>query len=149
MHLGYFSCVASDGYVERRRSVFVTVQTTPHIHIPSRQMVVSVNDSVRIPCFSINEPYNSFKYEWFENGAPINWHTSNRVIESLLPAGTQLFAKEIKESTNFSCRVSNKVGDVNVTAHVLVAKGKLEHKFLIKKQFVFKPEKTPINCFCL
>lgn len=102
---------------------YVSVQTTPQIYIPKRQMVLSTNASVRIPCFSINEPYNSFQYEWYENGAKIQWHTHNRFVESLLPAGTQLFAKRISQSTNFTCRVANMVGAVNLTTRVFVAKG--------------------------
>lgn len=121
--LGYFSCVASDGYSEKHQSIYVSVQTTPQIYIPKRQMVLSTNASVRIPCFSINEPYNSFQYEWYENGAKIQWHAHNRFVESLLPAGTQLFAKRISQSTNFTCRVANMVGAVNLTTRVFVAKG--------------------------
>lgn len=121
--LGYFSCVASDGYSEKHQSTYVIVQTTPQIYIPKRQMVLPANASVRIPCFSINEPYNSFQYEWYENEAKIQWHTHNRFVESLLPSGTQLFAKRISQSTNFTCRVANMVGAVNLTSRVFVAKG--------------------------
>jgi hypothetical protein len=101
----------------------VAVQTTPQIYIPNRQLVVSANNSVRLPCFSINEPYNTFQYEWFENEKAIKWHTSHRLVESLLPAGSQLFAKGITKSTNFTCRVKNRVGHVNATSYVFVAKG--------------------------
>lgn len=120
---GYYTCVAFDGITQKRKSFYVSVQTTPQIYMPNRQLVISANNSVRLPCFSINEPYNSFKYEWFENGKAIKWHTSNRIVESLLPAGTQLFAKGITKTTNFTCRVKNQVGHVNVTSHVFVAKG--------------------------
>ncbi|XP_062583812.1 uncharacterized protein LOC134245546 [Saccostrea cucullata] len=119
---GYFTCVAAADTTEKRRSTYVAVQSTPLIYVPKTELVKSPNASVRIPCFSINEPYNSFLYKWFENGVPIKWHTPNRIPETLLPAGSQLVAKGITKNTKFTCQVTNRVGERNVTIHVFIAK---------------------------
>ncbi|XP_033739232.1 uncharacterized protein LOC117326583 [Pecten maximus] len=117
---GKFTCEASDYGEVQNKSISIDVITFPLVDLDPLSTSVRQGANVTVRCMSPDDTQNKFQYEWFENGYTIPNGKNGKRVEDLKPTGIRLFVRNMQQGSVFTCRVTNKAGSVNVTAHVYV-----------------------------
>ncbi|CAG0890977.1 unnamed protein product, partial [Darwinula stevensoni] len=123
---GLFTCRVEDWGHVQERSIMISVDIPPSIHLTPYSLTLQKGQSTVLTCTANNDPRGVRGYNWAKNGNLITPGASH-AIEDLYPDGSRLKIYNISSSGNYACIAVNGAGESSTIVRVEVLDPELEN----------------------